>query len=129
MFGAVRAWAGHSGIPSNTAIHFNFGGLSLSHTPTILPLWNSFKVAAVRNFATSPDKFRSMEPNKGPGQSSGRVDERSEILSFMESQPPHGIGVTIYPGNDLQAAEKLLRRKVNQEGVLQKYREMKVRDR
>ena len=93
---------------------------------SFLPTWKLFGSVTVRNFATSrnipPPSVR--EPTKAPGQS--KLDERSQVQNFLDSLPPQGIAVNLHPGNDLESAEKRLRRKVNQEGILLKYREAKV---
>ena len=93
---------------------------------SFLPTWKLFGSVTVRNFATSrnipPPSVR--EATKAPGQS--KLDERSQVQNFLDSLPPQGIAVNLHPGNDLESAEKRLRRKVNQEGILLKYREAKV---
>ena len=88
---------------------------------------SEFRVMGIRNMAVVPDQRNQQDPNKSYKESHSRMDERAEIEAFMQSVPAQGVAVTVFPGNNLEAAEKKLRKKINQEGILLKYREAKVK--
>ena len=65
-------------------------------------------------------------PSRSTKEYVTKQDELQQVQAFVDSLPTYGITVSVYPGNNMDAAEKKLKRKVNQEGTLIKFRESKV---
>jgi hypothetical protein len=66
-------------------------------------------------------------PSRSTKEYVSKQDEMQQVQAFLGSLPTYGISVNVYPGNNMEAVEKKLRRKVNSEGLLVKFRESKVR--
>jgi hypothetical protein len=127
---ALVSWAGQargSCLAHNAGNHIYQKSLVRSSSPQISSISNAFKFLGIRSFAVSPD-HREQQDNKSFNEGhQSRGNERAEIEAFLASVPPQGVAVNVFPGMSLEVAEKKLRRKINQEGILLKYREQKVR--
>jgi hypothetical protein len=104
-------------IPSNI--------FAASRFPAIINA-NVFVTNCPRAMSTNPVDPIVDHPSRSTKEYVSKQDEKEQVQAFLDSLPTCGISVSVYPGNNMDVAEKKLRRKVNMEGTLLKFRESKV---